>query len=55
MAYDKIQIPADGEKITVNSDHSLNVPNRPIIPFIEGDGIGIDITPCDDQSHRCGS
>jgi isocitrate dehydrogenase len=45
MAYDKITVPADGEKITVNSDFSLSVPNRPIIPFIEGDGIGIDITP----------
>lgn len=40
-----IQVPADGEKITVNSDGSLNVPNRPIIPYIEGDGIGVDITP----------
>ncbi|MEN8175961.1 MAG: NADP-dependent isocitrate dehydrogenase [Pseudomonadota bacterium] len=45
MAYDKIEIPADGERITVNDDCSLNVPNRPIIPFIEGDGIGVDITP----------
>ena len=41
----KIVIPAVGEKITVNADNSLNVPNHPIIPFIEGDGIGIDITP----------
>jgi isocitrate dehydrogenase len=41
----KIQVPADGAKITVNADHSLNVPARPIIPFIEGDGIGVDITP----------
>lgn len=40
----KIKIPA-GEKITVNEDNSLNVPNHPIIPFIEGDGIGVDITP----------
>lgn len=40
----KIVVPA-GEKITVNTDNSLNVPNNPIIPFIEGDGIGIDITP----------
>jgi len=45
MAYDKIQIPAAGETIQVNADLSLNVPNQPIIPFIEGDGIGIDITP----------
>jgi len=45
MAYDKIQVPADGEKITVNADNSLNVPNHPIVPFIEGDGIGVDITP----------
>jgi isocitrate dehydrogenase len=40
-----IQIPAHGSRITVNADHSLNVPARPIIPFIEGDGTGIDITP----------
>lgn len=45
MAYDKVIVPRDGEKITVNADLSLNVPNNPIIPFIEGDGIGIDITP----------
>ena len=41
----KIIVPALGEKITVNNDNTLNVPNRPIIPFIEGDGIGVDITP----------
>ena len=40
-----IQQPASGEKITVNADASLNVPERPIIPFIEGDGTGVDITP----------
>jgi isocitrate dehydrogenase len=45
MAYQKIQIPAHGEKITTNPDFSLNVPNKPIIPFIEGDGTGVDITP----------
>jgi isocitrate dehydrogenase len=45
MAYKHITVPADGEKIRVNTDNSLQVPNRPIIPFIEGDGIGIDITP----------
>ena len=39
-----IIVPA-GEKITVNAVNSLNVPNMPIIPFIEGDGIGVDITP----------
>jgi isocitrate dehydrogenase len=41
----KLNIPSNGEKITVNADNSLNVPNKPIIPFIEGDGIGADITP----------
>jgi len=41
----KIIKPATGEKITVNTDNSLNVPDHPIIPFIEGDGIGVDITP----------
>jgi isocitrate dehydrogenase len=45
MSYEKIQIPTTGEKISVNEDFSLNVPDKPIIPFIEGDGIGIDITP----------
>jgi len=45
MAYDKIQVPADGEKIGVGSDYALAVPDRPIIPYIEGDGIGVDITP----------
>ena len=38
-------MPADGDKITVNADLSLNVPNHPIIPYIMGDGIGVDITP----------
>jgi isocitrate dehydrogenase len=41
----KIIKPSAGEKISVNADNTLNVPNNPIIPFIEGDGIGIDITP----------
>jgi isocitrate dehydrogenase len=45
MGYQHIVIPEDGEKITINPDNSLNVPNNPIIPFIEGDGIGTDITP----------
>lgn len=45
MQYEHITIPADGAAITANTDHSLNVPDRPIIPFIEGDGIGIDVTP----------
>jgi isocitrate dehydrogenase len=45
MGYKHIQVPSEGEKITVNEDYSLNVPNNPIIPYIEGDGIGIDITP----------
>ena len=40
-----IQLPANGEKITVNADASLKVPAQPIIPFIEGDGTGVDITP----------
>ncbi len=41
----KIKVPANGQKITVNKDFSLNVPDSPIIPFIEGDGIGVDISP----------
>lgn len=43
--YQHIQIPEQGNPITVNADNSLNVPNDPIIPFIEGDGTGVDITP----------
>ena len=42
---EKIIVPRHGEKITVNDDRTLNVPDHPIIPFIEGDGIGVDITP----------
>ena len=40
-----IKVPSQGQKISVNKDYSLNVPDQPIIPFIEGDGTGIDITP----------
>ncbi len=43
--YQHIKVPAQGKKITVNADMSLNVPDQPIIPFIEGDGTGLDITP----------
>lgn len=43
--YRHIQIPAEGAAIAVNADNSLNVPANPIIPFIEGDGTGVDITP----------
>ena len=45
MGYTHIKVPSEGEKITVNEDHSLNVADNPIIPFIEGDGIGVDISP----------
>ncbi|RLQ20589.1 NADP-dependent isocitrate dehydrogenase [Seongchinamella sediminis] len=45
MGYKHIQVPSEGEKISVNGDHSLNVPDNPIIPYIEGDGIGVDISP----------
>ena len=44
MGYQKIQVPA-GDKITINADMTLTVPNNPIIPYIEGDGIGVDISP----------
>ena len=40
-----IQVPPQGEKISVNADKTLNVPSQPIIPFIEGDGVGVDVTP----------
>ncbi|MYA15368.1 MAG: NADP-dependent isocitrate dehydrogenase, partial [Gammaproteobacteria bacterium] len=45
MGYQHVEVPETGEKITVSEDGTLNVPDHPIIPFIEGDGIGIDITP----------
>ena len=44
MGYQHIKVP-EGEKITVAANNSLNIPNHPIIPYIEGDGIGVDITP----------
>jgi len=45
MAYKHIKVPASGEKIKVNKDFSLSVPDTPVIPYIEGDGTGVDITP----------
>ena len=45
MSYQHIKVPAAGKKITVNADFSLNVPDEPVLPYIEGDGIGADITP----------
>ncbi len=45
MRYDHISVPDDGESITINRDHSINVADHPIIPFIEGDGIGVDVSP----------
>jgi len=45
MAYKHIKVPSNGEKIRVNKDYSLSVPDHPIIPYIEGDGTGVDITP----------
>jgi isocitrate dehydrogenase len=43
--YQHIKTPAEGKKICVNADFSLSVPDNPVIPYIEGDGIGVDITP----------
>ncbi|RAP38563.1 NADP-dependent isocitrate dehydrogenase [Legionella quinlivanii] len=45
MTFEKIKVPANGQAITVAPDLSLQVPDHPIIPFIEGDGIGVDVTP----------
>ncbi|MDH3948501.1 MAG: NADP-dependent isocitrate dehydrogenase [Gammaproteobacteria bacterium] len=45
MGYEKITVPTSGEKISVSSDGTMSVPDKPIIPFIEGDGIGVDISP----------
>lgn len=44
MQY-QVQKPEVGHKIILNADGALTVPNDPIIPFIEGDGIGMDVTP----------
>jgi isocitrate dehydrogenase len=44
-SYQHIKVPTEGQKITVNADNSLNVPDEPVIPYIEGDGTGLDITP----------
>src|SRR6266700_4911114 len=43
--YQHVTVPTGGQKITVNKDFRLNVPDQPIIPYIEGDGTGLDITP----------
>ena len=45
MSTNHISPPADGEKISINQDGTLSVPHHPVIPYIEGDGIGIDVTP----------
>ena len=45
MTYQHVRIPPVGDQIKVNADFTLSVPDQPIIPFIEGDGIGADITP----------
>ncbi len=45
MAYQNIAIPGEGERIQVQPDQSLSIPDKPVIPYIEGDGIGVDITP----------
>ena len=45
MVFEKIHTPTQGTAITINSDLTRNIPDHPIIPFIEGDGIGVDVTP----------
>ena len=45
MSFQHVKVPAGGQKITVNKDYSLNISDNPIIPYIEGDGTGLDITP----------
>ena len=44
-SFQHIKVPAEGQKISVNADLTLNVPDQPIIPYIEGDGTGAVITP----------
>jgi len=43
--YQHIKVPTEGKQISVNADFSLTVPDNPIIPYIEGDGTGVDISP----------
>ena len=43
--YQHIKVPSTGQKITVKKDYTLSVPANPIVPYIEGDGTGVDITP----------
>ncbi len=45
MQYEHIKIPSNGQRIGLNPDGSIRVPDRPIVGFIEGDGIGVDVTP----------
>ena len=45
MEFQHIAVPEAGRRIRINADSSLDVPDEPIIPFIEGDGIGVDVTP----------
>ena len=54
MSYQHVKVPAGGQKITVNKDYSLNVPDNPIIPYIEGDGTGVRHHAGDDQGRRRG-
>jgi isocitrate dehydrogenase len=43
--YEHVSVPAGGAKIKVGRDFSLDVPDNPVIPYIVGDGTGVDITP----------
>ncbi|HEX5314512.1 MAG TPA: NADP-dependent isocitrate dehydrogenase, partial [Gammaproteobacteria bacterium] len=45
MPYRHIEVPAGGEPIAIHPDGSLDVPDRPIVVCIRGDGIGADVTP----------
>ena len=45
MHYEHITPPGAGKKILIHPDQTLSVPDEPIIPYIEGDGIGVDVTP----------
>ena len=51
MAYDKIKVPA-GDKITIDGSGKLQVSEKPIVGFIEGDGIGPDITAASMQPNQ---
>lgn len=53
MGYQKIKVPAQGSKITIQSNGKISVPDNPIVNYIEGDGVGPDIWNISHGIRRC--